>query len=217
MSGAALSPQANEIRRQLEESEEPSPDLWAAAIGAASELAPAIICLLDKANEGVALLPGPERLLLCGLHALSAAREPSACPAFLRLLQGPDERIEQQLGLDPPLPALLFGMYDGNEDALYTALETRETTGSGRWVLFQVLARLVLDGRSSRERFIALLDRFDREEMARADDMAWIAWQETIACLGLKEFEERVRGGWERQRLSLQSFSERERREWLES
>jgi hypothetical protein len=92
-------------------------------------------------------------------------------------------------------------------------LEDRTTASSVRWALFQVLARLSWEGRTPRDRFVALLDRFDREELAAKDDPVWMGWEEAIALLGLKEFEPRARRGWETGRVSFNENADHE--EWL--
>ena len=71
-----------------------------------------------------------------------------------------------------------------------------------RSALMQALARLVWEGRASRERVLALLDRFDREALAPVDSWAWFGWQEAIQLLGLTDWIERVQRGWEAGRLS---------------
>ena len=84
-----------------------------------------------------------------------------------------------------------------------------------RSALMQALARLVWEGRASRERLLALLDRFDREALVPVDSWAWFGWQEAILLLGLTDWTERVQRGWEAGRLSA-SFGDVDRQDWIE-
>ena len=81
--------------------------------------------------------------------------------------------------------------------------------------LIQALARLVWEGRASRERLLALLDRFDREALVPIDSWAWFGWQEAVQLLGLTDWIERVQRGWEDGRLSV-SFGDVDRQDWIE-
>src|SRR5205085_1272865 len=58
------------------------------------------------------------------------------------------------------------------------------------------------------------LDRFDREALAPAPDPAWMGWQHAILYLGLDEFKDRVRRGWEAGRIGF--WRQTDRDDWLE-
>lgn len=205
------------IRSELERAETLPAEALAAAVTQAAALAPDVIALLRKAADGVHLLPRQENLLFFGLHALAAARRAEACPAFLSLLRRPEWQLEELLGdgLTESVTGLLLGLYDDDPEPLFAALEDRAAAGSARWALFQVLARLSWEGRIARERVVAFIDRFDREEMAPADDLAWMGWQDAIRLLGLQEFEPRIRHGWDSGRTEPCNRADRDW--WLES
>jgi uncharacterized protein len=207
----------DEIRRQLEQARDIPHEALAAAVGVADALAPPVIELMQRMTEDdVYLLPGQERLLVFGIHALAAAGATSAYRPFVDLLSLGDEELDPIFGdtLSENGVALLLGLYDGDPEPLYMALEelaVGETIGSS---IFEVLARLVWAGRIDRARFLRLLDRFDREEMALPDDLVWLGWEDAIAGLGLLEFEDRVRRGWEAGRMAHER--EIDRQDWLE-
>ncbi|MFZ5789527.1 MAG: UPF0149 family protein [Pseudomonadota bacterium] len=207
----------DQIRDELENAEGLPARALAAAVAQAEALAPDVIALVRKAADGVHLLPRQENLLFFGLHALAAARRAEACPAFMALLRRPEWQLETLLGDGAVERAtgLLLGLYDGNAEPLFATLEDRGAAPSARWALFRVLARLSWEGRVPRERFVRLIDRFDREEMAPPEDLAWMGWEDAIRYLGLKDFEGRVRRGWETGRVSLHNQADRDW--WQES
>jgi yecA family protein len=206
----------DEIRTRLEDATGLPAEALAAATAQASAMAPLVVAVIDKAVAGVHLLPRQERLLLRGLHALAAARESSACPGFVALLRRPSDQLERLFGdfLQQNGTRLLLGLYDGNLDALYAALEDPDVDEYARWMLFDVLARLTWEGRAPRDRLVDLLDRFDRDGLAQHGDMTWLGWQDAVMFLGLKDFEARVRQAWESGRMPAQNQADH--REWLE-
>lgn len=203
-----------QIRSELETAEELPGEALAEAVAQAPALAPEILALLDKAADGVYLLPRQQNLLFCGLFALAAAHWTEACRPFLAMLRQPERRVEAFFGdgLTEFCTQLLLSFYDEDPEPLFAALEDRATASGVRWALFQVLARLCWEGRIPRDRVVALLDRFDREEWAPPDDDVWMGWEEAIALLGLKEFEPRVKRGWDTGRFS---FNKEDHEEWL--
>ncbi|MEA2780521.1 MAG: hypothetical protein QOK29_2065 [Rhodospirillaceae bacterium] len=204
----------DEIRRKLEDADGLPREALAAAVGQAAALAPEVIALIDKAVDGICLMPKQENLLFFGLHALAAAKETSAYRPLLTLLLAPEDELDQLLGdaLTENGPGLLLGLFDSDVEPIYAALESPDTRGVIKWILFQVLARLVWEGRAERQRFIELIDRFDREEMASTSDIAWYGWEDAITYLGLGEFRYRVQRGWEAGRISSE---EDNGAEWL--
>jgi yecA family protein len=207
----------DQIRPELENAKGLPARALAAAVVQAEALAPDVIALVRKAADGVHLLPRQENLLFFGLHALAAARRTEACPAFMALLRRPEWQLERLFGdgVVECATRLLLGLYDGNAEPLLAALEDRDAAPSARWVLFRVLARLSWEGRVPRERLVALIDRFDREEMAPPGDLAWVGWEDAIRYLGLKDFEGRVRSGWETGRVGFHNQADRDG--WRES
>jgi len=198
----------DEIRRQLETAETLPAEALAAAAADAGALAPDVIGLMRKAVDGVYLIPRQENLVFFGARALAAARETSVYPALTALLTQPEHRLERLLGHN--LVGLLLGLYDGNPDPLFAAIEHADTGGRIKWRLFRTLARLTFEGRVPRERMIDLIDRFERDAMAAPGNAAWEGWLEAVMYLGLRQFEQRAlamgRGAWQQ---------EEARRDWL--
>jgi yecA family protein len=206
----------DEIRAALESAGNDVPEeALRAAVARAKDLAPLVNAVCADAAAGVYLLPGQQRLLFFGLHALAAARETSAYAVLVRLLERPERELEDTLGFDYAGVAtgLLLSLFDGNVDPLYALIERLEIDQSVRSTLFDVLARLVWEGRIDRTRFLDLLDRVDRDARMPARDLAWLGWENAVMLLGLREFEDRVRRGWNAGR----GFSrDVDRRDWAE-
>ena len=208
----------DEIRIALETAAGPLQDVLRAAQDNAVALAPAVIAVADRMADGILPLPHEKRLLRGGLFPLAAARETSVCPSFLRLLASPPPELEWLLGEDrgDAVGPLLLSLYDGNDAAVRALLEQPGLDEDVCCAVFPVMARLVWEGRASREEFLATLDRFDREEMAGTDSLAWIGWQDAIQLLGLTEWIERVRAAWQAGRVSEGLFREVDRQDWIE-
>ncbi len=209
--------QLDEIREAFETAEWAVPaDALRAALSRAKELAPAVIAVCADAAAGVYLLPRQDRFHFFGLYAVSAARETSVYPTFLRLLERPERELSSVLGFDYPtvIQRVLLSVFDGNADPLYALIERPEIDSSVRATMFDVLARLVWEGRTARDRFLELLDRFDRASTLPAHDVTWIGWEDAVAYLGLREFASRVRRGWDAGR----PLGDREidRQDWVE-
>ncbi len=207
---------AEDIRKHLESADGALADALAAGVGLAEVLAPPILEMVGKAVKGVYLIPTQQNLLFFGLHVLAAARHTVAYRPVLDLLRLPEHELEVVLGADfvEVSTSLLLGLFDSDADPLYAALAEPSVDGAAKWSLFQVIARLAWDGRVSRDRLIEFLDRFNRENLAPLDDVAWQGWQDAVLYLGLLSFEERVRRGWDAGRDSL--WREPDRRDYLE-
>ena len=188
-----------------------------AAMQQPAALAPAVIAVAQAMADGRLPLPGEARLLRFGLRALAAARETSVCPAFLALLRRPTLEVNWLFGEEheTDIAQLLLSLFDGDDGAVCAVAAAAGVDDEVRSALMQALARLVWEGRASRERVLALLDRFDREALAPVDSWAWFGWQEAIMLLGLTEWTERVERGWEAGRLSS-SFGDVDRQDWIE-
>ena len=186
------------------------------AVANAAELAPAVIAAAQRMADGCMPLPHEERLLHFGLHALAAARETSVCPVFLALLERRALELEWLFGEDivVPVSQLLVSLFDRDDAAVCALAADANTNEYVRSALLTALARLVWEGRASRERLLELLDTIDREELA-ADSYLWIGWQDAIMLAGLTDWIERVQRGWDNGR-SVELFGEADRQDWIE-
>lgn len=188
-----------------------------AAVREPATVAPAVIAVASSMAEGRLPLPPEERLLRFGLHALAVARETAVCPAFLALLRRAGMEVEWLFGedRDPTVARLLLSLFDGDEDAVLALVVDSSVDDDARSGLMQALARLVCEGQISREKLLDALDRFDREELAPLDSMAWFGWQEAVLLLGLTDWTDRVQRGWGAGRLDP-GFREVDRKDWIE-
>ncbi len=205
----------DEIRAALGKQAPPSAAALQAAVQQAAALAPDLVDLADRARRGVMLLPWQEHFLRYGLHAAAAAGAPAAWPALVDLLDVQEWQLKRLLGEEyaDTIVGAALSLFDGDAAPLFTALESRDTDPSIRWALFDVLARLVWEGRADRQRLVDLIDRFDAENLAPPDDPAWEGWQSAIGLLGLGDRAGRVRLSWENGRLPL--TGEAGQAEWL--
>ena len=205
----------DQVRSAFENAEDHLPiAALRAGMAVAPELAPVVIAVIEKAASGAALAHGEWRLLFCGLHVLAAARETSAYPAVMGLL-GRSEEEMVDLFTDEyinTLARLLLGLFDGDAAPLVAALEDREMDGGARWAVFSALARLTWEGRVLQAVTLEVIDRFEREGLARDGDLAWEGWQNAIMYLGLEDRADKVRAAWAAGRFPLQR--EADRREW---
>jgi yecA family protein len=189
-----------------------------AAVEQAAAIAPAVIAVARGLVDGCMPLPPQERLLRFGLHALSVARETSACPAFLALLRRPEHEVMWLFGQEERstrIARLLLGLFDGDDEAVIGLIAERSVDEHVRDGLFQALARLIWEGRASRARLVALLDRFDREILAEAGSFAWFGWQEAILLLGLTDWIDRVKAAWKAGREIPMYEREVDRTDWI--
>lgn len=165
----------------------------------ANALLPIMVEIIDKAVEGVFLLPRQEQFMFHGLHALAAAHCQGLYRPLIRWLRSPYTNINRALGYGYSteiLPGITLAVFDGDADPLIEAIEDRTVDGYVRWSLLNVFARLVFDAAISREAALALIDRFDQERLADDDDAAWEGWQDMVQLLGLEERADRVRISW---------------------
>ena len=210
--------QLAQIQDELETAQAVPARALAAAVEQADALAPAVIAVVEKAADGVFLLPRQENLLFFGLHALAAARRTEACPAFLKLLRQPERQLDRLLvesRLVETIASLLQNLYDGDVDRPYELLEDPEVCGCAKWGVFVTMALLARNRRIERDRFAAFIERFDGEAMAPAGDLAWFGWQDALVALGLRHLEPRMRAGWESGRI--RHMNDADRAEWLEA
>jgi uncharacterized protein len=195
----------DEIRAALGKRAPPSAAALQEAVRLAAALVPDLLGLTERARRGVMLLPWQADFLRYALHALAAAGERAGWPALVDLLDLPEWQLKRLLGEDyaAVVTGAALSLYDGDADAMYVALENPCTEPGIRRALFEVLARLVWEERAERARLIALIDRFDAENLAPPGDAAWEGWQSAIGLLGLAERAGRVRESWRNGRLPL--------------
>ena len=103
-----------DTRAQLEAATRPPEQALRHAVAQASALAPAVVALLNKAADGVYLLPQQDRLLFYGLHALAAARRTELFQPLMRLLRRPPYELERRLGhaTTQTVPRLVLAVFD---------------------------------------------------------------------------------------------------------
>lgn len=199
----------DEIRHQLSTAHGIPEAALSAAVEQAEALASEVLRLVNLASRSVVLTRPEERLLFYGVYAMAAARRTEFYEPLLSLTK--ERSLDfRWLLCDAPLTALLVSTMPPECEPPYHVLSHPYVHGESKTDLFLLIAWMVLRGRASREDFVALLDRFDREAAADADDSAWYGWQEAIALLRLTEFEDRVRRGWEAGRLRHDNDADRE-------
>jgi yecA family protein len=178
----------------------------------AGEVAPAVIDVVEKAADGVYLMPKQRNLLFWGIHLLAAARRTELYRPLLRLLrQCPEDDVDQLLGnaITQTIGRIVISVCDGDPGALLEACADQNVDAFVRWNLLTALARLAFDGVIAREVAVEFFDRFEREPLAEPDDPAWQGWQDAISLLGLEEMRERLRADWENDRI-LEDEGDRE-------
>lgn len=192
----------DEIRHQLATARDIPKAALSAAIDQAEALTPEVLRLIQLASDRVLLTRPEERLLFYGVHALAAARRTELYEPLLRLIAERSYEIEWLLS-NASVHNLLISSYAPGSRLPYDLLENPGIRDEVRSDLFLLMAWLVWQGHAPRDEFVVLLDRFDRHDSIDSDDFAWFGWQSAIALLGLTEFEERMRAGWEAGRMSF--------------
>ncbi len=199
----------DEIRHQLATARGIPVAALSAAVEQAEALVPEVLRLVDLASRSVVLTRPEERLLFYGVHVLAAARRAELYEPLLKLIN--ERSLDfRWLLCDASLTGLLISTMPSACEPPYRLLTHPYVHGESKTDLFLLIAWMVLRGRASREEFAAFLDRFDREATEDADDSAWYGWQAAISLLGLTEFEDRVRRGWEAGRLRHDNDADRE-------
>ncbi len=166
------------------------------------ESGPILRELVAKAAEGTTLTDAEELLLFRGLYILGGARDPLTFKPLLRLLRLPDEQLGDLLGdcITEALSRIVAGVFDDDADTLMNAIADPSIDEFVRNALFGAATYLTWEGRIDREPFIAFLERFHRERLADAGDMAWAGWLEAISLLPVSEMaplvHEAFRNGW---------------------
>lgn len=166
------------------------------------ESGPVLRELIDRAADGAVLSDAEALLLIRGLYILGGARDPLAFKPLLRLLGLPNDALDALLGdtITESLPRIAAGAFDGDADALLRVIADLSIDEFVRHALLGAAAYLTWEGRIDREVFRAFLERFHRDRLAVAWDMAWIGWLEAIALLPFTELaplvHEAFRNGW---------------------
>jgi hypothetical protein len=123
---------------------------------------------------------------------------------LLRLLRLPSEALDELLGdvVTETLARILAGAFDGDAEALFAAICDREIDEYARDALLGAATFLTWDGRIDIGRMTDFLVRFDEERLADPQDCVWVAWQESIALLGLRQLALRAEAAWADSRIS---------------
>jgi len=190
---------AAEIIQELERSHGRSDAALRRAVPYAVAITPAVIETVEKAADGVYLLPKQQNLLYWGIHVLAAGRCTELCKPLLRLVRQPDHQYLDDIfgdSIAETLKQVLISVFDGDADTLLSVIADRNTESYVRWGLLEALARLTFDGAISRTTTLSFLDRFERESLADPGDPAWEGWQEAVIYLGFEELHERVWQAW---------------------
>jgi uncharacterized protein len=194
----AINPAAHLIR-ELETARAVPEAAIRAAVVQADEIEPAVIALVELAADGALLTPAQANLLIFGLPALAVARRNKVCQPLLRMLRRLSEDELEWLCGDLTaeyFAPIMLAVFDGDSTPLAETVMDPSVGGFTRWTFWGVLARLTFDGAIERSLILALLERFERENLAEADDPAWKGWQEAIILLGLEELRERMHVTW---------------------
>lgn len=169
------------------------------AVPKAAAIAPAVVDVVEKAANGVYLLPKQQNLLYWGIHVLAAGRRTELCQPLLRLAQSEDhEYLDVLFGdsITETLKRVFISVFDGDSESLLTTAANRSAESYVRWGLLGAIARLTFDGAIPRSTTLSFLARFERESLADAGDPAWEGWQEAVFYLGFEELHERVWQAW---------------------
>lgn len=206
-----------DVTHALRTSALPPDDALTAAVAHANGLAPTVYEQLARFCRGVCLLPEDENILFYGLHVLAAARHPELWPRLVELARTPGEELSDLFAEHTPrsLARLMLSVWDGDADALFRLIEHADMADEAKWALFDVLARLTLDGRIPRETTCAFLERFEAEGLADESSTLWWSWETTIANLDFAELKPAVERAW--QKPAFAHISAESRASWIET
>ncbi|MEH3118503.1 MAG: DUF1186 domain-containing protein [Methylorubrum populi] len=158
-------------------------------------VAEAVLKVLGIAAEDADAVSEHEaNLLFWGLHALAAARDTRVYRPFVRLLHQDNEAIDGVLGDAATITTarIIASVFDGDAAPLHDLILDSAADGFMRSEAFAALAYLTRQGRLPLDDARALLVRFDAAQAAVEGDMAWVAWEEAIAYLGLADLAPRA-------------------------
>lgn len=157
-------------------------------------IAEATLPLLEKAATGAELEEREANLLFWGLHVMARARDTRALPPLLALLRQDGEVVEAVLGdaVTATLPRVLASVFDGQVDPLFRLILDSSLDDEIRQAVLVACTFLCIDGRIERDALHRLLVRFDDAKASVEGGIAWSAWEEAIATLGLRDLAPRV-------------------------
>ncbi|WP_187276071.1 DUF1186 domain-containing protein [Methylobacterium sp. WL116] len=150
--------------------------------------------LLSVAAEGAELTPEQENLLFWGLHVLAHARDPRLLAPLLRFLRQDEEIVDAVLGdaVTTTLARMIASLFDGRTDGIFALILDSTVDDAVRQALLSGCVFLAIEGRIPRQTLRDLLVRFDDAKAAVEEAVGWIAWEEAIAYLGLRELAPRA-------------------------
>jgi hypothetical protein len=168
------------------------------------EAAPKLRGILERAATGT-MLDGDEALLFFrGLHIIGGCRDSLAFEPLLRFLRRPPQEVEELLGdaETETLPKIVTGVFSGDGAALFDAIVDVKIDDAVRDSLLRAATFLTWEGRIPRQLFVEFLERFYSERLAPDGDMAWYAWMNAIALLGLRDMRPMVLAAHEARALA---------------
>ncbi len=186
------------------------------AVSHVEAVAPAVCKLLDLVQSGEMLTKPEENLVFSGLYALAEARCSAVFPSLI--------------GFSTPVRTL-WKAYSTRTSPISTAwcIRSREPTPHPSWTwprtpmprtisrsaAIAASARLVADGRADRERFLGILDDFDRDKDDPAGEWSYFSWAEAILALRFRDFIPRVRQAYDDELMPYLYDSDWQ--EWLDA
>jgi uncharacterized protein len=184
-----------------------------AAAECPGELIAAVSAVLELGATGELLVPEEEHLLFSALYVLAEGRRCEVLPLLCRFLRASPGIVEGVFDEDfTHLNGILYSL--GAEDA-GPLFELGADTGAqddARGAAISALGRLVAEDRADRDRFVQLLDGFDRMVDSPAGEWAYCSWAEAIFALQLREFIPRVRAAFE---AGLLPWADEDWEEWV--
>jgi len=171
-----------------------------AGVAEAPALRLRIDALAAKLVDGVWLVPEDEQLLFYGLNVLAAERDTAIWPRLADILKLPDADIDRTFGdgAVETLARLILSCHAGAPSELPALVADPAVDWRAKWALFQAIARLAIDGRIDRALVANTLSRFEREEMADEDSLAWIGWIDAMSHAGLADLEPALHRVWQK-------------------
>ena len=185
---------AEALCRALSQAETLPEPLLRRALAEPDLVAEEILRLLSEAGAGAELTPEQENLLFWGLHVLAHARDARLLAPLLRFLRQDEETVDAILGdaVTTTLARVIASLFDGRTDALFALIRDSTVDDAVRQALLAACVFLTVEGRIAREAMSDLLVRFDDAQAAVEGGIGWIAWEEAIAYLGLRELAPRA-------------------------